>query len=169
MNFGDDDMAYTAIDLLDKVIYAGEKSKGMYDKSLERLQKNSTSYLVIKVISKNLGKNIEHYEKLKEEICITDLEEIDFVIYDKISSLINEFTNKIIFIDTIDIKSSIEVSLNFQKDVLALFISIQGWLIKSEKDIKTKTYEILGDMIKQKKKSIGKLEEFVKEHSQKSF
>ena len=151
MNFGDDDMAYTAIDLLDKVIYVGEKSKSMYDKSLEGLQKNSTIYLVIKVISKNLCKNIEYYKKLKEENCNAGIEEIDFVIYDKISSLINEFTNKIIIIDTIDIKSSIEVSLNFQKDVLALFISIQGRLIKSEKDIKTKTYEILSDMIKEKK------------------
>jgi hypothetical protein len=156
-------MAYTAIDLLDKIIYTGGKNKSMYDDSLEKLQKNTPNYLVIKVISKNLGISVEYYKKLKEETHNIDLEEIDFIIYDKISFLINEFTYKII-LDTRDIKSSIESYLNFQRNVLALFISIQGGLVKKEKDINTKVYEILGNIIKEKKKNIDKIEEFIKSY-----
>ena len=46
--------------------------------------------------------------------------------------------------------------------MLALFISIQGGLVKNEKDINTKVYEILGNIIKEKEKNIDKIEEFTK-------
>ena len=113
-------MAYTAIDLLDKIIYTGGKNKNMYDDSLEKLQKNTPNYLVIKVISRNLGISIEYYRKLKEETYNIDLEEIDFIIYDKISFLINEFTYKIL-LDTRDIKSSIRVIFKFSKGCVSTF------------------------------------------------
>ena len=158
-------MAYTAIDLLDKIIYTGEKSKSMYDSSLEESEKNTANYIVIKIISKNLGENIEYFKKLKEETYGVDLEEIDFVIYDKISFLINGFTYKIIMEDVMDIKNTIESYIDFQKEVLGLFISIKGRLVKDEKDLKTKVYEILYSMIKEKRENIEKLEEFIKAYS----
>jgi len=47
------------------------------------------------VLIKQMDKTIEYYEKLKKVISGMEFEEIDFVIYDKMSFLIDEFNRKV--------------------------------------------------------------------------
>ncbi len=157
-------MPYTAVDLLDKAIYTAEKKKLLCLKSLEKIENGTPSYIVMNVIVKNLKQNIEYHKKLKEEIQASDEEEIDFIIYDKISFLINEFNQKIIMPDSTNIKSLISSYLNFQKSLLSLYIDIQGRLVKNEKDVRTNTYKIMFSMIKEQEKIIKNLEEFIKKY-----
>lgn len=115
---------------------------------------------MMNIFIKNLNKSIQYYKNLKEEIKNLPLEEIDFVIYDKISFLIDTFNRKEIVTESMSAKDILECCLNFQKDTLALYIDIQGRLIKNENDVKAKTYKIIEDMIREKEKYVKDLEEF---------
>lgn len=151
-------MGYTALDLLDKIIYVIEKKKNICDVELEKMKNNAGIYVLIKVFMKNLDKSITFINALKKEIKKTDMEEIDFNIYDKISFSIHEFSNKMGSLDTFNTKSISKYFLDFQKDVLSLYIYIQGKIVQKQEDINTSTYMVLNTMIVQKKEQIKGLE-----------
>ncbi|WP_027623038.1 hypothetical protein [Clostridium lundense] len=153
-------MSYTAIDLLEKIIGVTGKKKEICKISIEGEKKELSMYMINNIFIKNLDKSIQHYNDLKEEIKNSSLEDIDFVIYDKISFLIDDFNRKQIITESTDVKSIVECCLNLQKGTLALYIDIQGRLIKNEDDVKTKTYKIIEDMISEKEKYIKDLEDF---------
>lgn len=157
-------MSYTAIDLLDKVIYISEKKKAICSAFMNEKSRNNNARMVMNIFIKNLDKSIQYYKNLKEEIKDSPLEEIDFVIYDKISFLMDAFNRKEIATESMSAKDILECCLNFQKDTLALYIDIQGRLIKNEDDIKTNTYKIIKDMISEKEKYIKDLEDFCNEY-----
>lgn len=160
-------MSYTVIDLLDKIINIAESKKNNYSSYLKDKKENSKDYFLVKVINKNIDKSIDYYKKLRNEVYAIDTEEIDFSTYDKISFLINEFKNSNICEDLKDKNSTkLENSyLNFQKEVLALNLSIAGRLVKNEKDTKTKAYETFQNLIEQKRKNIIEIEKFIKDYS----
>ncbi|MBE6064693.1 hypothetical protein [Clostridium cochlearium] len=157
-------MAYTALDLLDKIIYVEEKKKSMCGIRLEKIKNNTRIYVLVKVLIKNINENIEFNKKLRKEIEKTEMEEIDFVVYDKISFLIDEFSNKIVAPDVFNIKDIFKSCLEFQKDILALYIYIQGKVVQKQADVGTSTYKVLNTMIAKKKKELKELEDFEKKY-----
>lgn len=158
-------MAYTVIDILDKVIFTTEKKKKSCDEVLKDLDVNSSTHILLRVLTQNLGKSIKYYEKLKLEFKNSPEEEIDFVIYDKISFLINEFNHKVIVPENMDVKNILKCCLEFQNDELALYIDIQGRIVRNEKDVETNTYKILQSMILEKQRYIYTLTNFMKRYS----
>lgn len=157
-------MAYTASDLLAKIIYVEEKKRSICGARLEEIKNNTRIYVLIKVLMKKLDENIEFNKKLKEEVEKTQMEEINFVVYDKISFLIDEFSNKIVAPDVFNIKSVFKSCLEFQKDILALYIYIQGKVLQKQADVGTSTYKVLNTMIAKKKKELKELEDFQKKY-----
>ena len=91
-------MAYNVLDLLNKAINIAEKRKRTYNEAILNISKNSSLYILINVLIKNIDRTIEYYKKLKLETNTVTGEEIDFDIYDKISFLINEFNQKSLFL-----------------------------------------------------------------------
>ena len=158
-------MAYNVLDLLNKAIDIAEKRKRTYNEAIFNASKNPSLYIFINVLIKNIDRTIDYYKKLKLEANTVTGEEIDFVIYDKISFLINEFNYKIFIPENLNIKTLLESSLDIEKSVLALFIDIQGRLVKNQYTTETNAYKILSKIILQKENKIKDLQGFVKTYS----
>lgn len=153
-------MAYNTLDIIDKVINTAEKIKKMYSDIIMKTKKNSSVYILLNVLIKNIDLNIQCYKSLSLEVENLTGEEIDFVIYDKISFLINEFNQKISIYKDISVKTLFQSSLDIEKDLLALFIDIQGRLVKTQADTNTNAYKLLSKLIFQKEEKIKDLELF---------
>lgn len=154
-------MAYNTLDIIDKVINTAEKIKKMYKDIIIDTEKNSSIYILLKIFIKNIEINIKCYKSLSLEVENLSGDEIDFVIYDKISFLINEFNQKIFIYQDLSSKTLVKSSLDIEKDLLALFIDIQGRLVKTQADTNTNAYKILSKLIFQKEKKIKDIELFI--------
>ncbi len=157
-------MSYTTVDLINKAIYTTQKKKKLYSKQLEKVEGKTLFYVLTSVIMKNLDNSIEYYDELKREIS-SDVEEIDFATYDKISFTINEFNQKMLTPNITNTKDLMNCHLNFEKSLLTLYISIKGRLVKNKEDIKSTAYEVTSVMIIDVEKNIEKLEKFIRNYS----
>lgn len=90
-----------------------------------------------------------------------DIDVIDFGIYDKISFLINQFNLRIYIADAKTPKDFLNFSLGLEKEILALFLDIQGRLIKTSSDTTSTAYIILSNIINTKTKLIENLESHI--------
>ncbi len=151
-------LGYNIIDIMDKAIAIGYKRKELYIGISNQNHQPPAVKILSKVLADNLDKTLLYYEKLKKEVNDKEVEKIDFGIYDKISFLINQFNLRIYTTDITTPKEFISFSLNFEKEILALFLDIQGRLIKNTNDTTSTAYMILTDMIKNKIKLIENLE-----------
>lgn len=158
-------MSYNVLDLLDKSINIAEKRKELYGKAILSTSKNSSLYILINVLIKNIDSTIEYLERLKLEKDNLTGEEIDFHIYDKISFLINEFNQKLFIPENLNIKILLNSSLDIEKNILALYIDIQGRLVKKKEDTETNVYKLLSKVILQSEKKIRDIQEFIKNYS----
>ena len=146
------------MDVMDKAIVIAYKRKELYTGISTQNDQSPTVTILSKVLADNVDKTLIYYEKLKKEILDKEVEIIDFAIYDKISFLINQFNLRLYTIDATTPKELINFSLNLEKEILSLFLDIQGRLIKNANDTKSTAYIILSDMIKTKTKLIKDLE-----------
>lgn len=157
-------MAYNTIDLIDKAIDMAKKRKEIYIHIANDNSENKGMNIVVNTLVKGLDKNIDCYNRLKKYIEQNEevLEEIDFLIYDKILFLVNQFKKRLMNPKISDIKSLLRFSLNLEKEIYALFIAIQGRLVVKEEDAKTNTYRFLSNVIKEKEEYVRNLEMFAK-------
>lgn len=154
-------MAYNVLDLIDKAIDIVSNKLNIYKQILMEEDLNTT-VLVRNAYIKECEKSILHYKELKSKLQNRELEEIDFVVYDKISFLINEFNGKHGNKKVTNKKELNEFTLNYEKDSLALLIDIQGRLIRKESDATSIAYEVINKTIKKKKAYIRNLKEYIK-------
>lgn len=159
---GGSTMGYNIIDILNKAINITRRKREMY----EEIGLKKCDIPKIQVMSKVLGKeansNIQRYEKLKSEVSGSEVDEIDFGVYDKISFLINEFSRKVYVPEISNVREFLEFSLNLEEDTHSLLIDIQGRFVKKASDIHTKTYKILSDIINSKAEHISTLKKMLK-------
>ena len=154
-------MAYNVLDLIDKAIDIVSNKLNIYKQILMEEDLNTT-VLVRNAYIKECEKSILHYKELKSKLQNRELEEIDFVVYDKISFLINEFNSKHGNKKVANKKELNEFTLNYEKDSLALLIDVQGRLIRKESDTTSIAYEVINKIIKKKKAYIRNLKEYIK-------
>lgn len=155
-------MAYNIIDILDKTITIANKRKNIYLNIYYKGQDVAKFKLIRIVLVKSVEKEIKYYENLKNELAHKDLEDIDFGIYDKIAFLMNQFSEKLKCEEIDSINKVFNCTLSLHKDVLALYVSIQGRLVRNEKDAETLTYEILSNVLEEKRKTIKEFERLLK-------
>lgn len=155
-------MGYNVIDIINKAINISNRKKAIYEIIGQKKSNIPAMAIVLKILLRQIGDTIIYYESLRTELEKIDFEEIDIVIYDKISHLINEFNLKLFNPEINNVRDFLEFSLTLEKNTYALFIDIQGRLIKNSKDVNTKAYEILSKMIKNKQEFILVLEKIVK-------
>lgn len=154
-------MAYNALDLIDKAIGIANNKLNIY-KQILIVDDLNTIVLVRNAFIKQCEKSILNYKELKNKLQNKEIEEIDFVVYDKISFLINEFNSKHRNEKVTNIKELNEFALNYEKEILALLIDVQGRLIKKESDVNSIAYEVLNKIIKEKKIYIRDLKDHIK-------
>lgn len=155
-------MAYNIIDILEKTITIANKRKNIYLNVYYKGEESIKFQLAKNILVKSVEKEIRYYETLKRELQYKDLEDIDFDIYDKISFLMNQFNEKLKCEEIDSIKKIFDWTVSLHKDVLALYVSIQGRLVRNQKYAETLTYEILSNVLAEKRKTIGEFERLLK-------
>lgn len=151
-------MGYNVMDIIDKSIKIEEKRKIIIKDVVAEDKALPAVKLISKVLYNQINERIKYYEELKEEIKNTELEEIDFRTYDRISFLMNEFNNRVYIEEITNVKDYLKFSLDLAKDKYSLFIDIQGRLFNNTNDTTTKTYEILSKIITNISKEIRTIE-----------
>ena len=151
-------MGYSIIDIIDKSIAMAYKRRELYAEISLQSDLPPSVKILSKVLADNVDKTLLYYTKLKNEVNDEETEKIDFVIYDKISFLISQFNLRVYSTEATTPKEFLSFSIHFEKEILALYLDIQGRLITTVNDTTSKTYIILSDMIKTKIKLIGDLE-----------
>lgn len=96
-------MAYTIIDIINNLIDIEKKGFSIF-----REISNNCEDLRISIVSKTIAnqerKYTQYYENLKKDIDVLDKEDIDFSIYDRISSRMQQFKISITMPVVTDIK-----------------------------------------------------------------
>ncbi|WP_143318384.1 hypothetical protein [Clostridium sp. HBUAS56017] len=154
-------MDYNVIDLINKAIKIGIRQKDVYIKASKEKSDIPSMKIVLKVIIKQIDHSIEYYEALKKEMEGKNFEAIDFVVYDKISFLINEFNERLREPPIDDVRHFLEFTLQLERDTYALFVDIQGRFVKCKNDTHTKTYIILSQIIENQVDFIKELEDLM--------
>lgn len=151
-------MGYNVSDIIDKTVNITIRRRSIYKNIEEENFDNVSIKIISKVLIKQMDKTIEYYETLLKGINKEEFEEIDFSIYDQMSSLISDFNKRIDIVEITSVKEYLEFSLCFEKAVYSLLINIKGRFVKNTSDIHTKTYKILTGIIDNKTKHIEMLE-----------
>lgn len=164
-------MGYNIIDIVNKCIIIEENKRKIFKKIINEDSLNLIkselirlrSIVLVKTFLKDIDRVIDYYEELKNRINISSIEEIDFRTYDKIAFLMNEYDNKIKYMDLDEIspKEYVDITLDLTKDKYALLIDIQGRLYNNTNDNKSSTYEVLTNLINHTDNHIKVIENIV--------
>lgn len=155
---------YTIIDLIDKLISIEKNSEEGYTIISENKELSERVRIIAKVFAKEHRRHADKYDNIKGKIDRNIDIEIDFFTYDKAAKLIYEFMKlKKTNVVCNKVKDVVDIALRFQREGLALLLSIHGILIKSHADIGTENYKILSTIIKEEKKHIRDLEKLKNE------
>jgi len=147
---------YDIRDVLRKGIAITEKKKNEYVK----LQENSGDIrlrLLIGVFIREFEKDIVYYNRLVDNITDSIAEGIDFGVFDKISSLVNQFSRIIIPINISDRKELVAYVLELEKATYALLVDIQGRMVTNGNPPMI-AYYVLLEIIDVKRSFIEELE-----------
>ncbi|AAK78256.1 MULTISPECIES: hypothetical protein [Clostridium] len=155
-------MGYSIIDIIDKAIGIVIRRKSEYEKIEEEKHDSQAIRVMSAVLVKEADRTIQYYKTLKEEVGSVEFEEIDFIVYDKMSFLIDQFNKKTYEHHINNVKDYLKFSLDLEKDVYSLLVDVQGRFVKNTSDTHTKTYEILSDIIDNKANHISTIEKTLK-------
>lgn len=157
-------MVYSIKDILERlIIMEKEMSKLYFDISNTEKVDIQSLKILSKVMGREEGRHAILLKEIKEGLEDNHDIEIDFFTYDRISQLMYEFKGKTFTPEIKNMKDLMKFILNFEKENLALLIDIQGRLIRSNIDVKKKSYSILSELIKEEKKHIEALKPYYKE------
>lgn len=153
---------YTLIDIIESFMDIEAMTRDFYKRIAEcETEKLSSFKILAQALSKEENKHFQYYNKLKEEYLKKENIEIRIDAYDKISKMVIAFKNTPREINDNNIHEILDFALNFEKDSLALLLSIQGNLIKEEKDSLSNAYLGLSYIIKEEEKHVRDIEKII--------
>ena len=106
-------MGYNILDIINKAIDISHMRKRLYLEINQQNYQSPSVKILSKVLADNVDKSIIYYEKLKKEVD-ENVEIIDFVIYDRISFLINQFNLRIHTANITSASELLSFSLNLE-------------------------------------------------------
>jgi hypothetical protein len=119
-------LGYNIIDIIDKSIAIANKRKELYTDISNQSHQPHAVKILAKVLADNVDKTFIYYQKLISEVKTQEIEKIDFALYDKVSFLIGQFNMRIHKLEVVTTsKEFLRFSLDFEKEILALFLDIQ--------------------------------------------
>lgn len=154
-------MGYNVIDILNKGIDVNLKRKAIYEDIGNKNCDIPSMKVMSNVLIKQANRTIQYYEELKKDVSPEESDEIDFVIYDKISFLINEFNKRLYTPEVSNARDFLNFSLSLESDLYSLLIDIQGRLVKNLNAIQTETYKVLSKTIKNSSAHIETLKDIL--------
>ncbi|MBU5590574.1 hypothetical protein KQI89_02240 [Clostridium sp. MSJ-4] len=152
---------YTVLDVINKLIEIESLASDFYSDISDRGDDFSSFKVLAKVLAKEESKHVHFYENLKEELRDEKDIEIDFQTYDKISKIMSEFKNSFREIEKTSIGELLEFALNFEKDNLALLLTIRGKLVKTKEDVEKERYKALSFIVEEEYKHIRDIENLI--------
>lgn len=152
-------MAYNVLDIVDKAITVDNKSKEIINKEAKIKSEIKVIQLMNKVMSEQLDISISYYEGVKRQLQGRDLKDVDFMTYDKISFLVNEFLSKLHFPKLNNAIDYLMFTYELSKERYSLFVDIQGRLVNNTGDTSSEIYVILTGIIDNINEQIIKIEE----------
>ncbi|PAB58730.1 ferritin family protein [Anaeromicrobium sediminis] len=153
-------MAYTVIDLLDKIILIEEMAKDMYEEMGKKYGEDINIRTIVNVLVREEERHIKYYKDLKKEC--KDEESIDFHLYDKASFLFNQFKGNIIAPKISTKEELLNFAIDFERKNVAFLIDIRGRLVTSVNDSEKCMYRVLGKIIEEEQRHVDNIEKFVK-------
>lgn len=152
-------MAYTMVDLLDKLIYIEEQGYEMFMNIAETHKENEKVRTLVKVFAHEEKRHAATYEALKNNIKDVITQELDITLYNKAVKFIYEFSKKERKPKMENIQDVLEYCLDYEKENLALVTIVQGTLF-NEKD--TESQQIFARIIAEEKKHVRNIKAFLK-------
>ena len=152
---------YDIRDVLTKGIEIASKKKKLY----EHIRDNNGDVrvrTVANILIDAVNSDIVHYQMMIKNVTDEMAEDIDFGTYDKISSLVNQFSRLMIAPEIRDRRQLLDYSIEVEKALYALLIDIKGRLVTSDIITSSISYYVLLEMIVDKESFIQKLESFKK-------
>ncbi len=150
---------YDIRDILRKGIDITEKRKQQF----KQLQENSGDIrmrILIGVFIKEINRDITYYQRLTESITDVLAETIDFGVFDKISSLVNQFSRTILPLSITDRRELVRFVIDQEKATYALLVDIQGRMVVSSSTVSI-AYYVLLEIIDEKRQYIEELERMI--------
>lgn len=156
-------MPYNIVDLLDKFIYIEQAGYKMYMEITKMNSIQDKIKTIARVFAIEEEKHIAVYQCIKERMKNEPEIEVDFYTYDKASTLIYQFTKLKKIPDWESPISLLKFCLDFEKDNLALLLSIRGFLIKTKEDENSINYKAISEIINEEYKHVKNIENFISE------
>lgn len=154
-------MGYDIRDIIDKALGVASKRRELYS-SLMDINPDVRVRFVINTLLIQVDKDINSFHALREKITDEIAEEIDFDIYDKISSLVYQFNRTLIKPNIRTSDDILSFALDVEEKLYALFVDIQGRLVKDNVIVESQAYLMLTKIIEVKEKNIKNIKYFIK-------
>jgi rubrerythrin len=156
-------MAYTLVDLLEKLRAIEECAAKMYEEIANNCsKKNKKISIAAKVLLAEEMRHVGYYsEMIKDSKGHEDIE-IDFDIYDKAYSLMNEFRNRIYTPQVSSVAELITFASEFEKSNIALLLDIRGRMVRDSSDSTNFNYLAITEIILEEQKHSDALSSFIK-------
>lgn len=152
---------YDIRDVLNKGIEVAKKKKAIYEKIKED-SGDIRVRMMVQVMIAAVDTDIKHYQNMIANITDEMAEAIDFGTYDKISSLVNQFSRLFMAPEIRDRRVLLDYAIEIEKSIYALLVDIKGRLVTSEIITNSISYYVLIEMIETKQVFISELEVFKK-------
>ena len=149
---------YTIIDLITKLTKIDEEQYELYLRISENIEIKSSLKIIAKVLFNEEKKHLAIFQELKENSSTYSDIDIDFATYDRAVELIYEFSKIKSKIPIANVTELLEAALIFEKENLSLVLIVQGLFVKLYKDVETRNYIILSEIIKEEQKHIDVIE-----------
>ncbi len=150
---------YDIRDVLGKGIDVAKKKKAIYEKIKED-SGDIRVRMMVQVMIAAVDTDIKHYQNMISNITDEMAEAIDFGTYDKIASLVNQFSRLFMAPEIRDRRVLLDYAIEIEKSIYALLVDIKGRLVTSEIITNSISYYVLIEMIETKQAFISELEVF---------
>lgn len=155
-------MAYTVIDLLDKFIQIEQTGYEMFTQIADSSGAQEKIKTLARIFAREEKRHMDIYRRLKEKMQKEPGIEVDFSLYDKASTIIFGFFRPGLTGGAEDERQLLETCLNFEKENLALALSVRGVLMNSDKGAESVPYKIMTVIVNEEQKHIKNIEIFLK-------
>jgi hypothetical protein len=155
-------MGYTIADIMNKLLEIEESGRNFYLKLAAKQAHNINLASVAQILAKEKERHIALYSHLIDRPQLLEDMEISFDIYDRAAKLLSESYGFRKSPQAQDAKELIHWALSFEKENLALVLSIRGILVQTPEDIQSHAYHILSEVIREEEKHISSLEQFIR-------
>lgn len=154
-------MAYTLADLLERLIVIEESSVKIFE-DIANSGVDKRISAVARVFKTEELRHVEHCKALMEESKLQVNIDIDFDVYDKIYSLINEFRNRTPAPKISTVQELVSFAFDYEMSMTALLLDIRGRMVRNSEDAANYNYIAITQLILEEQKHTAAISAFLR-------